>query len=265
MFAFGRTVLLATGGAMMLASPAWARQDGEVFQSRAVKIGSAQYRFRVFMPKGWSKKKKWPVLLFLHGAGERGDDNVGQTKVGIGPAIQRRQDTFPFVVVLPQCPRDRWWTEAEMQAQALKALDQTAKEFNGDVKRTYLTGLSMGGYGSWVMTANNPKRFAAIAVICGGVQPPPRLTLPEAAKVSWGTADPYTFVAAKVGKTPVWLFHGDSDPAVPVAESRKMREALRAASGDVRYNEYAGVGHNSWDRAYAEPELFGWFLSQRRK
>ncbi|HSB09387.1 MAG TPA: alpha/beta fold hydrolase [Blastocatellia bacterium] len=260
-----RTILLATTIAMILASPGWARQDGEMFQSRTVKVAGTEYRFRVFTPKGWSKNKKWPMLLFLHGAGERGDDNLAQTRVGIGPAIQRQRETFPFVAVLPQCPRDRWWTEPEMLAQALKALDQTAKELNGDSKRTYLTGLSMGGYGSWVMAAKNPRRFAALAVVCGGVVPPPRLALPEAARALWGTDDPYAVVAKKVGKTPVWLFHGDADAAVPVAESRKMMEALKAAGGRVRYNEYPGVGHNSWDKAYAEGELFSWLLSQRKK
>src|SRR6185503_15209701 len=109
--------------------------NDEPFQSRSIKIGSTEYRYRVFTPKGWSKKKKWPVLLFLHGAGERGDDNLVQTKVGIGPSIVRQADSLPFVVVLPQCPKNRWWTEAEMQSQALTALDQSVKEFNGDPNR----------------------------------------------------------------------------------------------------------------------------------
>lgn len=258
-------LLLATAGAIVVASPARAGQGNEMFQSRTVKVGATEYRFRVFVPKGWSRRKKMPMLLFLHGAGERGDDNLAQTRVGIGPAIRRQQDDFQFVVVLPQCPRDRWWTEPEMQAQALKALDQSAIEFNADSRRIYLTGLSMGGYGSWVMAANNPKRFAALAIVCGGVVPPPRLALPEAARALWGTDDPYPVVASKVGKTPVWLFHGDADAAVPVTESRKMAEALKSAGGSVRYNEYPGVGHNSWDRAYAEPELFSWFLSRHKK
>jgi len=159
--------MLMLAGAMMLTWPSRARQDDEVFQSRAIAIGSTGYHFRVSTPKGWSKKKKWPVILFLHGAGERGDDNVAQTIVGIGPAILRRQAGLPFIVVLPQCPRNRWWTEPEMQALALKALDQTVTEFNGDSKRTYLTGLSMGGYGSWAIVAKNPSRFAALAIESG--------------------------------------------------------------------------------------------------
>jgi predicted peptidase len=249
---------------LLLTWPGRARQDGDIFQSRSIKLGSVEYQYRVFAPKGWTKKKTWPVILFLHGAGERGDDNTAQTRVGIGPAIQKQEGSFPFVVVLPQCPKDRWWTEPEMQALALKALERTAAEFHADSKRTYLTGLSMGGYGSWMMAANNPKMFSAVAVVCGGVRPPPRLKLPEAARPSENDADPYAAVAAKIGKVPVWVFHGSADALVPVSESRKMVEVLKANRGNVRYNEYDGVGHNSWDKAYAEAELFPWFLSQHK-
>jgi predicted peptidase len=257
--------MLSVIGVLLLTLPGRARQDSEMFQDRAIKIGPTEYHFRVFTPKGWSRKKKSPVILFLHGAGERGDDNLAQTKVGIAPAILRQQDSFPFVVVLPQCPKNRWWSEPDMQAQALKALDQTVAEFNGDPQRTYLTGLSMGGYGSWAIVANNPDRFAALAIVCGGIVPPRGITLPKDATPTAAAADPYRAVAAKVGKTPVWVFHGSADQAVPVSESRKMVEALKAAGGNVRYNEYEGVGHNSWDKAYAETEIFPWMLAQKRK
>ena len=258
-------IMLTLAGAAMLTWPSRARQDDEMFQNRAITIGAVEYHFRVFTPKGWSKKKKWPIMLFLHGAGERGDDNLAQTKVGIGPAILRQRDTLPFIVVMPQCPRNGWWTEPDMQAQALKALDQTIKEFNGDPKKTYLTGLSMGGYGSWLIAANNPSMFAALAVVCGGVRPPPGVNVPRPGNGVPASADPYGEVAAKVGKTPVWVFHGGADPVVPVSESRKMVEAIKAAGGSVRYNEYEGVGHNSWDKAYGEPDIFQWMLAQKLK
>jgi len=257
--------MLIVTGALMLTWPARARQYGEIFQDRSVTVGGKQYHFRVFAPKGRSARRKSPILLFLHGAGERGDDNTAQTRVGIGPAISRQQDTFPLVVVLPQCPRGRWWTEPDMQAQALMALDQATKEFNGDPTRTYLTGLSMGGYGSWAVISKHPNRFAALAVVCGGVRPPAGISLPKEATAPSVGADPYSATAAKVGKTPVWVFHGGADPVVPVSESRKMVEAIKKRGGTVRYNEYEGVGHNSWDKAYAEPELFSWMLAQRRK
>jgi predicted peptidase len=152
-----------------------------------------------------------------------------------------------------------------MQALALKALDQIIEELNGDRKRTYLTGLSMGGYGSWAIVAKNPARFAALAIVCGGVRPPPGVNVPQPSDGLAAAADPYGTVAAKVGKTPVWVFHGGADTAVPVTESRKMVEALKSAGGNVRYNEYEGVGHNSWDRAYGEPEIFTWMLAQKLK
>ena len=152
-----------------------------------------------------------------------------------------------------------------MQAQAMQALEQTVKEFNGDRARTYLTGLSMGGYGSWLLAANNPSRFAAVSVVCGGVRPPPGINVPAARDGFTAAADPYAAVAAKVGKTPVWVFHGGADPVVPVSESRKMVEAIKAAGGRVRYSEYEGVGHNSWDKAYGEPEFFTWMLAQKSK
>jgi predicted peptidase len=250
--------------ALLMAWPDRAQQDDDVFKTRSIKIGSTEYQYRVFVPVDWSKKKKWPVLLFLHGAGERGSDNEAQTRVGIGPAIQRQRETLPFVVVLPQCPKDRWWTEPEMRTLALKALEETTKEFKGDSKRTYLTGLSMGGYGSWLIAADNPKKFAAIGVICGGIRPPAGLNLPEAAKPPDTNSDPYRAVAAKLGKTHLWIFHGGADPVVPVSESRKMVEVLKAKGVDVRYTEYEGVGHNSWDKAYAEAELFPWFLSHHK-
>jgi predicted peptidase len=256
--------IMAIGVVLMLTLPACARQDVEVFQSRTLAIEGKTFQYRVFVPKGWSSKKSLPVILFLHGAGERGDDNLTQTRVGLGPAILRQQDSFNSIVVMPQCPANRWWSEPDMQALALKSLDQTAKEFRADASRTYLTGLSMGGYGSWTMAASNPKKFAAIVVVCGGVRPPPGLNLPQAMMGFAAEADPYGAVASRVGKTPVWVFHGDADLAVPVTESRNMDEALKAAHGDVRYNEYPGVGHNSWDKAYAEPELFSWLMSQHK-
>jgi predicted peptidase len=152
-----------------------------------------------------------------------------------------------------------------MQAQAMQALEQTIKELNGDRTRTYLTGLSMGGYGSWFLAANNAAKFAAVAVVCGGVRPPPGINVPRPNDGFTGAADPYAAVASKVGKTPVWVFHGGADPVVPVSESRRMVEAIKAAGGSVRYNEYEGVGHNSWDQAYGEKEFFTWMLTHKLK
>jgi predicted peptidase len=252
-------------GALALTSIALAGGGETGFLNRTAKVGAATYNYQVYVPPGWSKKQKWPVILFLHGAGERGSDGLIQTEVGIGTAIRRHAARVPAVVVFPQCLKDRWWTEPDMQTQALKALDQSIKEFNGDPARIYLTGISMGGYGTWAIAANNPQRFAALAPVCGGVRPPPRVAIPAGTPGANQTADPYQATAQKVGRTPVWVFHGGADTVVPVSESRKMVDALKAASGNVRYSEYEGVGHNSWDKAYGEAEFFSWLLSNERK
>jgi predicted peptidase len=245
---------------------AFARKPETGFLDRTVTVGGETYRYQVFVPASFDKSKKWPVVLFLHGYGERGDDGLLQTDVGLGHAIRNQRAMLPFVVVMPQCHADkpdRVWTEASMQQQALAALDASMKEFHGDPTRVYLTGLSMGGYGTWDLAVKYPHRFAAYVPICGGIRSPedfPQLhvSLVDDPKVS----DPYAETAKRVGKTPVWIFHGADDPAVPVKESRKMAAALQASGGNVKYTEYPGVGHNSWDKAYAVPGLMQWLLSQ---
>ena len=152
-----------------------------------------------------------------------------------------------------------------MQAQALAALDQSIAEFNGDKERVYLTGISMGGYGSWKMASENPNKFAAIAPVCGGIRPPALPSVPAAATATSETADPYREAARKIGATPVWIFHGGEDRVVPRDESRKMNDAIKTAGGTVKYTEYEGVGHNSWDRAYSDAELMTWMLGQKLK
>jgi predicted peptidase len=232
------------------------------FLDRTVSVSGSSYRYQVYVPADYRSKKSWPVILFLHGAGERGSDGLRQTDVGIGHAIRLDASRVPFIVVLPQCSKDKIWGDPDMQAQALAALDASIKEFHGDRKHVYLTGLSMGGFGTWELAARNPGRFAALVPICSGVQPNKewpqlRVTLIDDPKI----ADPFAEVARRIGKTPVWMFHGDSDPSVPVEQSRHMAEALKAAGADFKYTEYPGVDHNSWDKAYAEPELVPWLLA----
>jgi predicted peptidase len=235
-----------------------ARAKDTGFLNRVVEVGKEKYRYQVYVPADWSKSRTWPVVLFLHGAGERGQDGLVQTEVGIGTAIRRHPDRFPCIVVMPQCRTGAWWTEPAMEQQALKALDQAIKEFKGDNRRVYLTGLSMGGFGTWSIASKYPARFAALAPICGGVRPPARLRTAELPE------DPYTPVAEKVASIPIWIFHGGADKTVPASESRKMNEALTSFKAQVKYTEYEGVGHNSWDRAYGEKDFMAWLLGQRR-
>lgn len=235
------------------------RQNG--FLKRTISIGSEVYQYQVFLPPGWKPRKTWPVVLFLHGNGERGDDGWQQTLVGIGPAIRKNPEKVPAIVVLPQCRRGMWWTHTPMEKLALAALEASVVDFDGDPDRVFLTGISMGGYGIWSLAAKYPEKFAALAPICGGVVPPPGVKVPEDHPPVEFPPNPYHYMATRIGLTPVWIFHGTNDPRVPVSESRKMAGALQALGNPVRFSEYEGVGHDSWEQAYAEPDFFSWLLS----
>ncbi|HSR68999.1 MAG TPA: prolyl oligopeptidase family serine peptidase [Acidobacteriota bacterium] len=262
----GRLRTLITSLLLTLGSAACLQASDAVFKVRTVEVEGEDYSYRVFVPADWTAEREWPVILFLHGAGERGTDNAGQLTVGLGPVIHRHKDDFPAVVVLPQCPRARgsWWGAPDMEARVLAALDQTMDEFNGDPRRVYLTGLSMGGYGTWALAYRHPQRFAALAPVCGGVKPPGFMTPPQWHPSAVAPEDPYAETARVISGLPVWIFHGAADPVVPASESRLMHEALQSSGGEVRYSEYPGVGHNSWDQAYGEEEFLGWLLSKKR-
>jgi predicted peptidase len=240
------------------------------FLDRSVTVDGVSHRYQVYVPIDYRPDKSWPVALFLHGSGERGDDGAKQTQVGIGSAIRADRARFPMIVVMPQARADTHWTGA-MAAQAVSALDQSMAEFNGDPQRVYLTGMSRGGQGVWLVAAANPGKFAAIAPICGYLRLKTPADIPEpdydqALLAQFpelaGESDVAAF-ASRFGKTPAWIFHGSADDIVSPDYSRRMHQALRGNGGDVRYTEYEGVNHGSWDRAYAEPELVPWLLSHR--
>lgn len=233
------------------------------FLARAVDVDGISYRYQVFVPAQWSSDAEWPVIFFLHGAGERGSDGVRQLDEGL-PEILLNQPDFPAIVVMPQCRRQTWWGDPAMEAQAFAALEASIEEFNGDRSRLYLTGLSLGGYGTWAFGYKYPKKFAALVPVCGGVTSRRSFPAPDWHPTKRAPADPYTETAKGIGNVPVWAFHGDQDRSVPVEESRKLTQALERLGGNVRYTEYAGVAHNSWDRAYAEEELIPWLLSQKK-
>jgi predicted peptidase len=207
-------------------------------------------KYVIFVPHNRKPGEPTPTILFLHGAGETGVDGLRQSQVGLGKAIRAREKSFPFLVVFPQAQKresrllETWYPGKPEGDRALAMLEATMKEFNGDPKRLYLTGLSMGGFGTWKLAHAMPKKWAAIAPVCGGGDP------------AW---------AADIKALPCWCFHGDKDASVPVARSRQMIDALRAAGAKPNYDEYNGVGHNSWDRAYDTDALYDWFLSHRQK
>lgn len=236
-------------------------QTGETgFLDRTVEVGGSTYRYQVYVPADYRADADWPAILFLHGAGERGGDGLLQTEVGLGSALRRHAGRYPAVVIFPQAPEGSSWSGPPADA-ALAALDSTMAQFRIDPNRVYLTGLSLGGHGTWYLGYAHPERFAALVPVCGFVSGNERYPsfLPD------DTVDPYRAVAERLRRTPVWIFHGEVDPVVPPTESRRLAEALGALGGDVRYSELPGTGHNAWDAAYGSPAMAEWLFAQRRR
>lgn len=215
--------------------------------------------YRLFVPAACTKEKPCGLLMILHGAGERGSDNQAQLKndalafVESGPQAEN-----PTIVVYPQCPLDMQWVNNDWKdgsyrvsqtpvskpmAAALELLTWVRTSFPVDPSRLLITGLSMGGYGTWDMVVRQPGLFAGALALCGGGDPSQ---------------------AAVIRDLPVWAFHGDQDQAVPVRGSRQMIAALREAGGHPQYTEVAGHGHDVWTVAYRDPAVVRWLLSQRR-
>lgn len=239
------------------------QQDNAPFLAREVVVNGDTHRYQVFVPKRTASETKPSVILFLHGSGERGSDGVKPTLAGLGPYVRAYADTFPAIVVFPQVPEDQEWSDNT--AVAVAALDAAAREFGGDSDRTYLTGISMGGYGTSELALREPGRFAALVPICGGITHPGDRTTLEVRDVS-GTSDPFAETAGRLRNTPIWIFHGAKDDLVLPEQSRRMAAALKSAgAADARYTEFPNANHNSWDPAYATPELWAWMFAQKRR
>ncbi len=198
--------------------------------------------YLLFLPQGYGRdlEKKWPLMLFLHGAGERGDRLELVKKHG-PPKLVEQQPDFPFIVVSPQCPAGSWWPDKLDDLSAL--LDEVEADYAVDSHRIYLTGLSMGGYGTWSLAQDQPERFAAIVPICGGGS---------------------RALARRLKDLPVWVFHGAQDKTVPLEESEKRVAAIERAGGSPRLTIYPDAGHDSWTETYDNPELYEWLLSNVR-
>ncbi|MGE3172421.1 MAG: PHB depolymerase family esterase [Planctomycetota bacterium] len=234
-------------------SPAFAR-----FAAGTVTVDGRDHPYRLLVPT--DATTPLPLVVFLHGAGERGDDNERQLTW-----LPRRMDepaqrrAHPCWLLAVQCPEDQRWVDVSwgesasspMPAQpsqpmraVMAAMEQVLAERPVDPARVYLTGLSMGGYGAFDLGCRWPDRFAALLPVCGGGD--------ERA-------------APRLASLPTWIWHGDQDRAVPVQRSRAMAAAIRAAGGDVRYTELAGVGHDSWRQAYGDDGALDWLFAQRRQ
>lgn len=251
-------VALIAGPGQLLAQQ---RETG--FLNRSITVAGISHRYQVYVPASYDPAVAWPVILFLHGFGERGSDGLLQTEVGLAAAIRRHSDRFPAIVVFPQAPPSPnvplsiWQTAAPV---ALATLDQTLAEFTSDPARVYLTGMSQGGHGSWYLAHHHPERFAAVVVVCGWVAETGNRPgiFPET------VTEPYAALAQRIKHVPIWIFHGELDNVISVDESRRMHTALQALGATVRYTELPGGNHNAWDPAYSAPDLPAWVLAQRR-
>lgn len=231
------------------------------FVARELIADGITHRYQVFVPSQQAGGEHPAVILFLHGSGERGSDGGKPTLVGLGPHIRKDPDAFPAIVVFPQAPDNTEWSDSA--GIAVAALEVATREFKGDRRRTYLTGMSMGGYGTWELALQQPGRFAALVPVCGGITAPAhRPTLRVEAVV--GEPDPFLATARRLRALPIWIFHGAKDDRVLPQQSRRMAAALASVDAvDTRHTEFPDANHNAWDPAYATPELWAWLFAQR--
>lgn len=252
---------VALVSSMSIANTSTAADPRDRFEARRYESpNGGQLNYRLLYPKNYKPgdETKYPLVLFLHGAGERGDDNRVQLIHGMGDfASDEIMEKYPAFVLAPQCPKDQKWVNVDWSADShtmpekpsesmrltLEVIDELRKSLPIDGNRLYVTGLSMGGYGTWDALQRKPDLWAAAAPICGGGDP----------------------AGASVMKDiPIWVFHGDQDGAVKVKRSREMVEALKAAGGSPKYTEYPGVGHDSWTATYRNPEFYAWLFAQKK-
>jgi len=244
-----------------------AAQDLETYERKLFISNGDSLPYRILYPENFDPAKKYPLVMILHGAGERGNNNKSQLVYGAKLFLEpENRQKFPAIVVFPQCPKDSYWSnvnivsdekgkrtfhylqKAGTPTKAMHALLGLLKEFEKsgviDKKRMYIGGLSMGGMGTFELLRREPRKFAAAFPICGGGHP-------DGAK-------------RYAKRVPMWVFHGEVDGVVPVEKSKVMVDAVQKAGGNVKFTVYPGVNHNSWDYAFKEPDLLPWLFSHKK-
>jgi predicted peptidase len=239
-------------------------QDKNLYEKKIFIQGNDTLLYRMLYPLNYKADKKYPLILFLHGSGERGSDNEAQLKWGGDLFLDSsNRVNFPAIVIFPQCPLSSSWVNiifketdslrfsfpadqppTKPMQLVIALINNMAQSGNVNSKQVYAGGLSMGGFGTFDILWRNPKLFAAAFPICGA-----------------GNPDKVELYASKF---PIWVFHGGSDPVVPVGNSRLMVNALQKNGAKVKYTEYPGVGHDSWKNAFAEPGLLKWLFSNKK-
>ncbi|MCK5922620.1 MAG: prolyl oligopeptidase family serine peptidase [Methylococcales bacterium] len=218
--------------------PAHAQQKSDTYKKE--RSGTEQINYLISLPDGYTKDstKKWPLVVFLHGAGERGD-NIEQVKMHGPPMLVEKGKKFPFILISPQCPKDSWWSYEPVMA----LIEDIENRYQVDSKRIILTGLSMGGYGTWEFSTRYPEKFAAIAPLCGGGIP---------------------YLTSRIKNTPVWVFHGAKDGGVLISESQNMVDGLKNdGNTKFKFTIYPEAGHNCWTETYNNEELYKWMMEQK--
>lgn len=254
-YALGLTILMNSIAAADDVKPPSA---GEIYAANSFEHENQTLPYRFLEPANIEAGRKYPLVLFLHGAGERGNDNQKQMVHGLKEFIKPGNRTrFPCFIVAPQCPADRRWVEVDWTLTkhdmpekmsiplglTWELLQQVTKDYPIDESRIYITGLSMGGYGTWDLIQRKPGYFAAAVPVCGGAD------------------EKY---AKRLIKLPIWAFHGDKDNVVQTVRSTRMVEAIEKAGGNPKITIYPGVGHNSWTATYANPDILEWMFSQEK-
>ena len=203
-------------------------------------VRDARGEYQIFLPRTYAEDRvRWPLILFLHGGGERGTD-IEKVKVHGPLKIAAQRPDFPFIVIAPQVDTNLIWSTARLDA----LLDDVQEKYRVDLDRIYVTGLSMGGYGAWHLAMEFPRRFAALVPISGGATPSGMCALRH---------------------LPIWVFHGARDEVIKLDRSEELVERLKRCNGNVRFTVYPDAGHDAWTRTYDNPELYDWFLQQRRQ
>jgi len=250
-----REFCLSFGAALLLPNWTVAAQRESAFLAKTYQNSRGETMpYRLFVPEGYNKRKKYPLVLWLHGGAGRGNDNLKQISGGntIGSHIwtaTENQSKHSCFVVAPQCPDNELWATldtakpTEQLRLVFELLENLQSIFTLDAQRLYITGQSMGGFGTWSAISQHPIMFAAAIPVCGGGD---------------------EFAAPKLTKMPIWAFHGERDEAVSVERSRKMIAAIRQAGGMPKYTEYKGADHVIWDKVFSEPELLTWMFAQNQ-
>ncbi len=239
-------------------------QDSSQYQKLTFEMDGGTLPYRMLLPKDYDPSVKYPLILVLHGAGERGNDNESQLVHGSSLFLKEEiRSKYPAIVVFPQCAKNSYWAKIKVEGEIPNRkfiyyedaeptedlvlveglLKHLKKTYKLNKKKIYVGGLSMGGMGTFEIVRRNPKLFAAAFPICGGANPK---------------------ISKRLKKLDWWVFHGDADQVVPEKYSAQMVKAMKNENINVKYSVYQGVGHNSWDNAFAEPELIPWLFSKSK-